>query len=739
MTTPLEAALEYASLGWHVFPISRSKVPLTEHGHRDATTDEAQVRAWWTDADDINVAVWLRQSGLIAVDVDPRNGGDVTFAALERKYGDLPRTCYARTGAGGYHFVMRDPGGRPRGKLDHVGLGRGVDVKCNGYIVVEPSVHQSGGTYEWISCEPDNVPPVPAAWLEILLHPEASGEAPEIERWETSSDEGFPAEDATALRAALKGLGQRKEGKSTTFRAIRTVFHDFGLSVEDGWPFLLEWNAQCGSPRDDGDLQRAVERAAAVDDDPSWGKRGHARASLSMGERVARAGIRDEVPAVRIVTPPSALAKLFKGEPTSELPAAPTAPEGTYQAALQQSCIDVERYVGASFGGDDEEPFFAPAWELFTRSYPPTPWLIKGLVVEGGICVIGGPPKSGKTWHAGDMSLGLVTGTNVFGTFAVPRAQAGAYFCTEDLAQSFRNRLRAFCRGRGLEPTEQLLRWLAVQPRGRMIDVTRPETCARIVASARNIEQRMGTKLGFLVLDPLRNINGGDENDSTAMREAFEALKMIGALVGCTMIIPHHMRKLDRKAGKGGRPGERLRGSNAIHGFIDSGIYLDEAEGGDGRQTFVNEVTSEVKSARSAGTFELKLTVDDNAEGEAVNARWNNGKAGETAATPEKVDSWHELGLAMCEAMLIAELKHTPLRTQTHVTKAVKGNQAGKLIAFSRAHQAGWITKVGNAGIVKLSDEGRKLAQERLAASSPTPEIGGKPAGESSVSGFVKQ
>ena len=43
----LQAALGYARLGWRVLPIlADSKAPATEHGVHDATTDEAQLRAW---------------------------------------------------------------------------------------------------------------------------------------------------------------------------------------------------------------------------------------------------------------------------------------------------------------------------------------------------------------------------------------------------------------------------------------------------------------------------------------------------------------------------------------------------------------------------------------------------------------------------------------------------------------------------------------------------------------------
>ena len=44
--TLLEAGLRAAERGWKIFPCNGKKEPLTEHGFKDATTDEEQITAW---------------------------------------------------------------------------------------------------------------------------------------------------------------------------------------------------------------------------------------------------------------------------------------------------------------------------------------------------------------------------------------------------------------------------------------------------------------------------------------------------------------------------------------------------------------------------------------------------------------------------------------------------------------------------------------------------------------------
>src|SRR5205809_726816 len=69
----LRGALWYARRGIAVFPCRpRTKLPLTEHGCKDATTKTDIIKDWWKRWPDANVAG--ATGDLVAVDVDEKDG-----------------------------------------------------------------------------------------------------------------------------------------------------------------------------------------------------------------------------------------------------------------------------------------------------------------------------------------------------------------------------------------------------------------------------------------------------------------------------------------------------------------------------------------------------------------------------------------------------------------------------------------------------------------------------------------
>lgn len=147
----MDHALAYARAGLAVLPLApRGKVPVTEHGKDDASTDPEQIRAWWARTPFYNVGV-RPPAGVVVLDVDPRSGGSV------EALGETPETWTAATGGGGCHLWFRC-GGKVRGKLEGA---RGVDIKAaTGYVVAPPSVHPSGSRYRWANRA--RIAPLPA-------------------------------------------------------------------------------------------------------------------------------------------------------------------------------------------------------------------------------------------------------------------------------------------------------------------------------------------------------------------------------------------------------------------------------------------------------------------------------------------------------------------------------------------------------------------------------------------------
>lgn len=148
-----DAAIEYAKKGFAVFPLKyRDKVPLTRNGCKDATTDAAQIKAWWQKYPNANIGLATGSVSqnvfVIDLDIDEDRGID-GYHSLEdwqREHGDFPETWTAITGRGGYHMYFRGDG-----KIkNRAGIIDGVDIRGNGgYVVAPPSIHKNGRRYEW--------------------------------------------------------------------------------------------------------------------------------------------------------------------------------------------------------------------------------------------------------------------------------------------------------------------------------------------------------------------------------------------------------------------------------------------------------------------------------------------------------------------------------------------------------------------------------------------------------------
>ncbi|MDA1196187.1 MAG: bifunctional DNA primase/polymerase [Planctomycetota bacterium] len=181
-------AVKYAELGLYVLPLwgvrdgmcmcpggekcKPGKHPLgrlVPHGKHNAPNDPKVVRAWWDREPQANIGIATGPSGLFAVDIDPRNDGDVSWERLIDRHGRPPDTWVSETGGGGWHYIFRRPTEIPARDLKPL---PGIEIKAGGHIVAPPSLHVSGKRYVWqVGSDPTDGAPLadPPPWLIALV------------------------------------------------------------------------------------------------------------------------------------------------------------------------------------------------------------------------------------------------------------------------------------------------------------------------------------------------------------------------------------------------------------------------------------------------------------------------------------------------------------------------------------------------------------------------------------------
>lgn len=142
----LDHALKYLAQGWSVIPIKpSSKLPsiISWKEYQERLPTPQEVTSWWKARPHDNIAlVCGKISGVIVVDIDPKSGG--TTEGLE-----LPPTLCSRTGGGGQHIFYK---WNPSLVGAKVGIRTGIDIRSEAsYVVLPPSLHASGNTYDWIN------------------------------------------------------------------------------------------------------------------------------------------------------------------------------------------------------------------------------------------------------------------------------------------------------------------------------------------------------------------------------------------------------------------------------------------------------------------------------------------------------------------------------------------------------------------------------------------------------------
>ena len=246
----LRQALAYARHGWPVFPCQPGqKIPATQHGYLDATTDEQQITEWFGRGFSWNLAIATGAPGPDVLDIDQHGeagNGYPAFATLKRAGLADGAAAYVRTPAGGMHAYFTGTG-QHNGRLP----GHHLDFRSQGGYVLAPPSQVDGNPYQLIG-KPGGHGGVDWAAVTRLLEPQrhqqppAPGRTPalaldHLARWVASQPEGNrnaglywaanraldadPAADLSPLAAAARQAGLAEPEITRTLDSARKTSH----------------------------------------------------------------------------------------------------------------------------------------------------------------------------------------------------------------------------------------------------------------------------------------------------------------------------------------------------------------------------------------------------------------------------------------------------------------------------------------------------------------------------------
>lgn len=485
-----EAALKYAQQGFTVFPCKpRGKDPLTQHGLHDATTDLNQVRSWWKKWPDANIG-WAIPPTLVVIDHDAyKQGGEVEMATLVAERGPLPSTkehiSGGDTGNGkSRHRIYRIDGVDPaklRGKL-----GETIDIKkSGGYIVLPPSVHNTGRQY--LDATPGDSPvPLPNSWLQAALKPEPK-QAAQTD-WKSPAAAEHPY-----VRAALDNeLSDLASMPPESGRNI--ALNDTAVSLGRFACLDREWLR--------GQLMACMEANGYTHSDP-----GKAEGTIASAFAYA-----DTQPAREIPEGDYPNGETLQFDPAAVLDAARA---GAAEAAVADLLADAFDLAS-----------------LLEQHFAELEYIVPGVLPEGAT-LLSAPPKIGKSWFCLQLAIECVLGGRFLGQQLKQRPTL--YLALEDGQRRLKDRALQLLKGRF--------------PGAGMLTIKLAATPQLAIAIVLDYLERHPGEKPLVIIDTLGRIKpqkrAGDESYLSDYKFASDLRMAISTRPGAALLAIHHTRKAE--------------------------------------------------------------------------------------------------------------------------------------------------------------------------------------------------
>ena len=232
--------------------------------------------------------------------------------------------------------------------------------------------------------------------------------------------------------------------------------------------------------------------------------------------------------------------------------------------------------------------------DFLVKEFTDVPYIVKNLIVKGGINMISGSAGVGKTFVSLEFILSIASGCQAFKNFETEKSNV-LLINEEDTERSLHKRLLMMTEEKSL-PIHFLLH------KGIKIDNEKQ--------TDQVIELIKQNSIGIVVLDNLTQLHDLDENKADEIKKIFFQMRRLIA-VGATILIIHHHRKKGTVVSTTTIDlGDSLRGSSVIYGSLDTHLAVERIEDANG----VTIAMSQTKNKEDELLKPFKVSMKTNGE-----------------------------------------------------------------------------------------------------------------------------
>ena len=505
-----------------------------------------------------------------------------------------PETVEQKTGGGGVHKLFRLPEGTDIG---NGASSIGVDFKTNGgFIMLPPSLHDSGKSYEWKKGHGPNDIPIAMApqWLLDALR-ELTGTHPAAKAPGSTIAPPPPSGEASA---AFGTIIDGRENKATrdVWHAVLELHRQSPICPpetqwrEYAWKVYVEVYEPSVSSRI---VNPSISKREALDQEEP------ARGWMMFWDKWRRT--------MRKWGTPEFVEQALKPNPKADAPIVnPERIEEAITQAVERAKADPGRIY---------ELLDVPAIKAANDPL----WLVNDIVVEEALGFIYGPPGCLKTFIALDMALSFACGLNEWWGWPIQRNGAVIYLTTESW-RSFKYRIAAWEKHRGIDADPSKFRLMKEQ-----INFMEQGDIIKLLATVQSAIDAIGPVAAVFVDTVSRVLPGADENLQKDMTKFTAACDAVRLRFNTTVIGLHHTARAGNMRGSTVIPaaGDFLIEVRREPGSMEGSIYAEKIkEAQDGWDRFFKVSKIDLNTIVPRSSLVIDGTDNDQPSRDVVKKGW---------------------------------------------------------------------------------------------------------------------